>query len=71
VSDASGTARLLPAFARSRRAILLPAFSPFAGGLDMSRAIPTELREMLGRGPVQVAVTTGRRVMSLKLLGGD
>ncbi len=71
IHDAAGAGRRLPAFLRSRRAIVLPAFSPFAGGIEVSRGIPSELREFLGRGPVQVAVTTGRRVVPLKLLGGE
>ncbi len=71
IHDAAGASRRLPAFLRSRRAIVLPAFSPFAGGIDVSRGMPEELREFLGRGPVQVAVTTGRRVVPLKLLGDD
>lgn len=68
--DATGTRRRLPAFLRSRRTIVLPAFSPFPGGLDVSRGITGELRELMGHGPVQVAVTTGRRVMPLRLAGG-
>ncbi len=68
--DTAGTRRRLPAFLRSRRAIVLPAFSPYPGGLDVSRGIPGELRELLGHGPVQVAVTTGRRVVPLRLAGG-
>ena len=70
IYDAAGAGRRLPAFLRSRRAIMLPAFSPFAGGVDVGRGVPAELRDLLGRGPVQVAVTTGRRVVTLKLLGG-
>jgi metallophosphoesterase superfamily enzyme len=70
IDDRTGVRRRLPAFLRSRRAIVLPAFSPFSGGIDVTRGIPGELRELLGRGPVQVALTTGRRVVPLKLPGG-
>jgi metallophosphoesterase superfamily enzyme len=70
IEDRTGARRRLPAFLRSRRAIVLPAFSPFSGGIDVTREIPRELRELLGRGPVQVALTTGRRVVALRLPGG-
>jgi hypothetical protein len=63
LEDRTGAARPFPAFLRSRRTIVLPSFSPAAGGVDVSRGIPGELRELLGRGPVQVAVCTGKRVI--------
>lgn len=69
IADRAGNERRLPAFIKSRRAVALPAFSPSAGGVDVSRGVPDELREYLGPGPVQVAVTTGKRVVPLKLLG--
>lgn len=70
IYDDAGNVRRLPAFLKSRRAIVLPAFSPLAEGVDVSRGVSAELRELLGPGPVQVAVTTGKRVVPLKLLGG-
>jgi metallophosphoesterase superfamily enzyme len=63
MEDRTGALRRMPAFLRSRRAIVLPSFSPSAGGVDVTRGIPGELRDLVGRGPVQVAVTTGRRVI--------
>jgi metallophosphoesterase superfamily enzyme len=68
IEDRTGTGRRLPAFLRSRRAIVLPSFSPSAGGVDVSRGISGELRDLVGRGPVQVAVCTGRRVVLLHML---
>lgn len=66
--DAAGAGRRLPAFLRSRRAIVLPAFTPFSPGFDVTRGIPNEVRAVLGRGPVQVAVTTGTRVAWIRTL---
>ena len=68
VHDAAGAGRKLPAFLRSRRAIVLPAFTPFSPGFDVARGLPNGLRAVLGHGPIRVAVTTGARVVWIRSL---
>jgi hypothetical protein len=68
VYDAAGAGRKLPAFLRSRRAIVLPAFTPFSPGFDVARGLPNDLRAVLGHGPIRVAVTTGTRVVWIRSL---
>ena len=62
--DDAGVNRRVPAFLVSKRATVLPAFSPFAAGLDVSRtSLPKEVKSILGRHDVYVA--TGKQVALL------
>lgn len=62
--DDAGVNRRVPAFLVSERATVLPAFSPFAAGLDVSRtSLPKEVKTILGRHEIYVA--TGRQVALL------
>lgn len=62
--DDAGVNRRLPAFLVSDTATILPAFSPFAAGLDVSKTnLPKEVKSILGRHKIYVA--TGRRVALL------
>jgi len=61
LKDDAGVSRRLPAFLVSSRATLLPAFSPFAAGFDVSQgSLPTEVRALLGRH--ETYVVTGRQI---------
>lgn len=62
--DAAGANRRLPVFLVSPRATILPAFSPFAAGFDISRsALPIEVKALLGKHDVYAV--TGRRIVRL------
>jgi putative SbcD/Mre11-related phosphoesterase len=62
--DHAGARRKVPAFLSGERATLLPAFSPFAAGLDVGvERLPEEVAELLGRYRIYPA--TGRRIAEL------
>jgi uncharacterized protein len=62
--DDAGANRRVPAFLVSERATLLPAFSPFAAGFDISRAaLPKEMKQLLGKH--RVYPVTGKRIALL------
>lgn len=62
--DDAGANRRLPAFLVSPRATILPAFSPFAAGFDISRsALPKAVKALLGKHDVYVV--TGRSIVRL------
>ncbi|MBM3760248.1 MAG: hypothetical protein FJW36_08375 [Acidobacteria bacterium] len=60
IDDAS-VKRRVPAFLVGNKLTLLPAFSPFAAGLDVSQiALPREVKRLLGKH--EVYVVTGRQI---------
>lgn len=62
--DDAGANRRVPAFLVSERATLLPAFSPFAAGFDVSKAaLPKEMKRLLGKH--QVYPVTGKKIARL------
>jgi hypothetical protein len=62
--DDAGVNRRVPAFLVSKTATVLPAFSPFAAGMDVSKtSLPKEVKAILGRHEIYVA--TGRQVALL------
>jgi putative SbcD/Mre11-related phosphoesterase len=64
--DSAGAVRRAPAFCVGPKATLLPAFSPFAAGLDLTRSrLPKEAKELLGEFRVMPA--TGTRIAELPL----
>jgi len=64
LQDDAGVNRRVPAFLVSERATVLPAFSPFAAGFDITRlGLPGEVKKLLGRHDIVVA--TGRRIVRL------
>lgn len=65
VLDAAGAGQKLPIFLTSKSCIVLPAFSPFAGGFDVLAGFPDELLRCLGNGEVLAFATTGARVVPL------
>jgi len=63
--DAAGVKQKLPVFLVGRRTFVLPAFSPFAAGVDVTKGLTTELKQLFGREPVQGVVATGRRAVAI------
>lgn len=64
--DSAGAVRRAPAFCVSPKGALLPAFSPFAAGLDLTRdRLPKEAAELLG--DFRVLPVTGTRIAEFPL----
>jgi putative SbcD/Mre11-related phosphoesterase len=58
--DAAGVPQRIPVFAVSQRAVVLPALSPYAAGLDLRRHRPhSALQSVLGPGPVRWIAASG------------
>ena len=62
IRDAGGVRHRLPVFAVSERLTVLPAFSPFFAGLDLTKGQPEEWNTLTG-GRVKLYATTGLRVV--------
>lgn len=69
--DAAGAKQSLRLFLVSAGLTMLPAFSPYAAGFDISRGLADELKTLLGRGVEGVAVTgkSARNIGPLRLSG--
>jgi uncharacterized protein len=65
VPDAAGVRQRLPVFLIGSRAMVLPAFSPFAAGHDLGKGLPASWRLLFGDQPVQLAAVTGTQVRLL------
>ena len=65
VLDASGAGRKLPAFLASPSCVVLPAFSPFAGGYNLACGVPGELQALFRGEALETFVVTGTRVARL------
>jgi uncharacterized protein len=65
VSDGSGASRKLPAFVVSPSCVILPAFSPFAGGYNLACGVPGELQALFRGEEMETFVVTGRRIAHL------
>lgn len=64
IEDDAGVGRRVPAFLVGTRATVLPAFSPFASGFDVSQSrLPAEVKSLLGAHSIYVV--TGRRIAKL------
>jgi metallophosphoesterase superfamily enzyme len=63
--DAARIKRRHRAFLHGNGLLVLPAFSPFASGTDMRRAMPPELQLYFGRSPVDVTLTSGEKLLPL------
>lgn len=61
----SGAGRRLPIFVSSPHCILLPAFSPFAGGFDISAGVPPELRCFFRSKELKAVIASGTRAVPL------
>jgi putative SbcD/Mre11-related phosphoesterase len=64
VCDDAGAVQKVPVFVAGGQATILPAFSPFAGGVPLHAALTAPVRVMLGE-PIHVYATSGRRVVKL------
>ncbi len=65
VRDASGANHKLPVFLANRRCILLPAFSPFARGYDITGGLPADLAACFRDEPIEAYAATATRVARL------
>jgi metallophosphoesterase superfamily enzyme len=64
IRDAAGAWAKIRAFVAGERGVILPAFSPFAGGADARTEIPAAVQELLGGGPRRFVLATGRRAIA-------
>ena len=62
VTDAAGVRHRLPVFAAGDALTVLPAFSPFAAGLDLRKGLPPEWK-LRTNGSVRIYAASGRRVL--------
>jgi putative SbcD/Mre11-related phosphoesterase len=67
IADSAGATLRLPVFLQWPAALILPAFSPFAAGFDVSRGYPPQLMDGIPASgkPVQVYAATGTRIRRL------
>lgn len=65
LSDAAGARQKVPVFVATDKAVVLPAFSPFAAGVDIGRGVSAELRQVVGHGAPQLIAATGNRVVRI------
>lgn len=63
IMDDAGASQRIPVFLISPRAVVLPAWSPYAAGFDVRRSIPKEVGAVLGPGEVEVIAATGKRLV--------
>lgn len=68
VKDAAGAPQKLPVFLQSRHCILLPAFSPFAGGYDVTRGLPDGIAALFRGEPIDAVAISGKRAVRLGAL---
>lgn len=64
IKDAAGATAKLRAFVIGERGVILPAFSPFAGGVSARTGIPREIGRLLGGGPRRFVLATGSRAVA-------
>lgn len=65
IEDAAGVRVRVRVFLLADDLVVLPAFSPYAAGLNLSRGIPKELRPQLKGREVRVVAATGKRTVAL------
>jgi metallophosphoesterase superfamily enzyme len=65
LEDAVGVTRRLPVFVAGEKALLLPAFSPFAAGFDLRKPLGPEWRLLFGEDPVTLVAITGQQARLL------
>jgi metallophosphoesterase superfamily enzyme len=63
--DAEGAIQRAPVFLSGPSGIILPAFSPFAAGHDLSRRVPAMWRTFLGADQVMCFAASGSTVVPL------
>lgn len=65
VHEASGAGRKLPVFLASASCVVLPAFSPFAGGYNVACGLPRELAALFRGEEIEAYAVTGKRTAGL------
>lgn len=65
LEDSAGATRRLPVFMESARALVLPAFSPFAAGFNLHKALPREWQQLFCEGYATLSPVTGKQVRRL------
>lgn len=65
VKDAAGASQKLPLFLVSSACIVLPAFSPFARGYDVSRGLRSPIVELFRNETVHAVAVSGKRALPL------
>lgn len=65
IRDASGASQKLPVFLVSQACLVLPAFSPFARGYDITCGLPEELAVRFGKQGAEAYAATPTRVARL------
>jgi putative SbcD/Mre11-related phosphoesterase len=70
IRDSSGAGHKLPVFLVNRHCIVLPAFSPFARGYEITSGLPSELVTSFRDGEIEVYAATGKKVARLGPLRG-
>jgi len=65
IRDSSGAAHKMPVFLGNRHCLVLPAFSPFAGGYDIVSGLPSEIVRCFRLEEVEVFAATGKQVARL------
>jgi hypothetical protein len=65
IQDAAGVKQKLPAFLVAGRVVVLPAFSPFATGMDVWKEFPLELASLTENAVPEAIAATGARVVKL------
>jgi hypothetical protein len=65
VMDHAGATQRVPVFLVSQRVTVLPAFSPFAAGVDVLDRMPAALSETFGSDDVLVVAASGKRAVRI------
>ena len=65
IRDAAGASQKVPVFLIAPGCFVLPAFSPFARGYDISGGLPPEIGGCFGFELIEVYAATGKRVARL------
>jgi putative SbcD/Mre11-related phosphoesterase len=65
IQDAAGVRQRIRVFLSGEALMILPAFSPFAAGLDLSRGIPPKLAAWVQGRNIEVIAATGTRTLNL------
>jgi putative SbcD/Mre11-related phosphoesterase len=67
IADSAGATLRMPVFLVWPKAIVLPAFSPFAAGFDVSRGFPAAMLESIpcGKQAAEVYAASGKRIRRL------
>ncbi len=65
IRDAAGAHQRVALFLVSPQCVVMPAFSPFARGLNVLSGLPGDVRECFGASEIEAFAATGNRVTKL------